>query len=186
MKYIITAMAVIILVHCCCGPCATSSIKRLIDEGYEPVLCYGNSNIWPEEENQVRYENLLKVAQYFGGLRVVRQPYDHGKWFEFVKGLENEPEGGARCLKCFEYNLRAARDEAVRLGIDRFTTTLTVSRFKNSARIFSVGSKFDSFEPIDFKKKDGFAESCRMAAELGLYRQRYCGCEFSKREAEDA
>ena len=72
------------------------------------------------------------------------------------------------------------------MGIDRFTTTLTVSRFKNSARIFSVGAKFDTFEPIDFKKKDGFANSCRMAAELGLYRQQYCGCEFAPGEAEDA
>jgi len=186
MKYIITAMSTKILVHCCCGPCATSSIKRLIDEGYEPVLCYGNSNIWPEEENNLRYENLLKVAQYFGGLQVIRQPYDHKRWLEFVKGLEKEPEGGARCLRCFEFNLRAAYEEAKRLGIDRFTTTLTVSRFKNSARIFSVGSKFDSFAPMDFKKKDGFAKSCQMAAELGLYRQQYCGCEFAPGEVEDA
>ena len=171
-----------ILVHCCCGPCATSSIQRLIDEGYEPVLCYGNSNIWPQKENEIRYENLLKVAAYFGGLQVIRQPYDHESWLEFVKGLEKEPEGGARCTRCFEFNLRAAHDEAKRLGIEYFTTTLTVSRFKNSARIFEVGSAFEGFEKIDFKKKDGFAKSCAMAAELGLYRQQYCGCEFSVAE----
>ncbi len=176
-----------ILVHCCCGPCATSSLQRLLDEGYDPVLVYGNSNIWPEEENDVRYRNLLKVAEHFGGLQVIRQDYDHNGWLEFVKGLENEPEGGARCLKCFEYNLRCAYEEAVRLGIDCFTTTLTVSRFKNSANIFKVGSAFEGFEPIDFKKKDGFARSCEMAKELGLYRQQYCGCEFSIAEGvEDA
>lgn len=176
-----------ILVHCCCGPCATSSIQRLLDEGYEPVLCYGNSNIWPEEENNLRYENLLKVADYFGGLQVVRQSYDHEAWREFVKGLENEPEHGARCLRCFEYNLRAAHDEAVRLGIGCFTTTLTVSRFKDSKSIFSVGEQFGSFEKIDFKKHDGFAKSCTMAKELGLYRQQYCGCEFSvPKEVEHA
>ena len=162
-----------ILVHCCCGPCATSSLKRLIDEGYEPVLCYGN---------------LLKVASYFGGLEVIRQDYDHQAWLDFVKGLENEPEGGARCQKCFEFNLRAACEEARRLGIGCFTTTLTVSRFKNSANIFKVGSAFEGFEPIDFKKKDGFARSCQIARELGLYRQQYCGCEFSiaERVEEDA
>ena len=176
-----------ILVHCCCGPCATSSLQRLLDEGYDPVLVYGNSNIWPQEENDVRYQNLLKVAGHFGGLQVIRQDYDHERWLEFVKGLENEPEGGARCLKCFEYNLRCAHEEAVRLGIDCFTTTLTVSRFKNSSNIFKVGSAFEGFEPIDFKKKDGFARSCEMAKELGLYRQQYCGCEFSIAEGvEDA
>ncbi len=168
-----------ILVHCCCGPCSTSSLKRLIEEGYEPVLVYGNSNIWPEEENEIRYQNLLKVAKYFGDLEVIRQSYDHKAWLDFIKGLENEPEGGARCQKCFEFNLRAAYEEAKRLGIEAFTTTLTVSRFKNSSNIFKVGSRFDGFEPIDFKKKDGFAKSCEMAKELGLYRQGYCGCEFS-------
>ena len=127
------------------------------------------------------------MASYFGGLTVVRQDYDHQSWLEFVKGLENEPEGGARCLKCFEFNLRAAYEEARRLGIDCFTTTLTVSRFKDSNKIFSVGSMFDTFEKIDFKKKDGFAKSCAMAKELGLYRQQYCGCEFSVAEGvEDA
>lgn len=168
-----------ILVHCCCGPCATSSIKRLLDEQWDPVLVYGNSNIWPEEENERRYQNLLKVAQYFGDLEVYRQPYDHEKWRQFVSGLEKEPEGGARCLKCFQFNLRAAHDEAVKLGIKYFTTTLTVSKYKNSAKIFQVGAQFDGFQDIDFKKKNGFAKSCEMSKEMGLYRQGYCGCEFS-------
>ncbi len=176
-----------ILVHCCCGPCATSSIQRLLDEGYDPVLVYGNSNIWPEEENELRYQNLLKVAEHFGGLPVYRQPYDHDLWLEFISGLESEPEGGARCLRCFEFNLRAAHEEAKRLGIECFTTTLTVSKYKNSGNIFKVGSMFDGFEPIDFKKKNGFAKSCEMAKELGLYRQGYCGCEFAyPGEDEDA
>lgn len=168
-----------ILVHCCCGPCSTSSIQRLLEEGYEPVLCYGNSNIWPKEENDKRYEELLKVSQYYGGLEVVRQEYDHDSWLAFIKGLEDEPEHGKRCLKCFEFNLFQAYQEAKKLGIDKFTTTLTVSRFKKSESIFSVGEKFDGFTKIDFKKKDGFANSVKMSNQLGLYRQKYCGCEFS-------
>lgn len=176
-----------ILVHCCCGPCSTSSLQRLIDEGYDPVLVYGNSNIWPEEENEIRYQNLLKVAEHYGGLQVIRQSYDHDSWLAFIKGLEDEPEGGKRCQRCFEFNLKAAYEEAKRLGIECFTTTLTVSRFKNSANIFKVGSKFNGFEAIDFKKKDGFARSCQMAKDMGLYRQKYCGCEFSIAEGvEDA
>ena len=176
-----------ILVHCCCGPCSTSSLERLIDEGYDPVLVYGNSNIWPEEENERRYQSLLKVAEHFGGLQVIRQSYDHKAWLDFIKGLEGEKEGGARCQRCFEFNLRSAYEEAKSLGIDCFTTTLTVSRFKNSGNIFKVGSMFTGFEPIDFKKRNGFARSCEMAKELGLYRQKYCGCEFSVSEGvEDA
>ena len=168
-----------ILVHCCCGPCSTSSIQRLLEEGYEPVLCYGNSNIWPKEENDKRYGELLKVAQYYGGLEVIRQDYDHASWLSFIQGLENEPEHGKRCLKCFEFNLAAAYQEAKKLGIKLFTTTLTVSRFKKSESIFSVGEKFEGFTKLDFKKKDGFAKSVKLSNQLGLYRQQYCGCEFS-------
>lgn len=175
-----------ILVHCCCGACSTSSIQRLLDEGYEPVLCYGNSNIWPKEENDKRYAELLKVSQYYGGLEVVRQEYDHNSWLAFIKGLENEPEHGKRCLKCFEFNLYQACQEAKKIGIDKFTTTLTVSRFKKSESIFSVGEKFDGFTKIDFKKKDGFAKSVKMSSMLGLYRQQYCGCEFSISQSSNA
>lgn len=175
-----------ILVHCCCGPCATSSIQRLLDEGFEPVLCYGNSNIWPKEENEKRFGELLKVADYYDAcapmerpLEVHRLDYDHDAWRAFVKGLEDEPEHGARCLRCFEFNLRETCRKSKELGIGRFTTTLTVSRFKRSQSIFDVGDAFDGFERIDFKKKDGFARSVEMSRALGLYRQQYCGCEFS-------
>lgn len=167
-----------ILVHCCCGPCSTSSLKLLLDDGYLPVLHYQNNNIYPETENDLRYENLKKVADYYK-LELHRSPYNHSSWLEFVKGLENEPEHGKRCIKCFEYNLRAARQKADELGIELFTTTLTVSRFKNSKLIFDVGSAFEGFVPVDFKKNDGFAKSVIMAKEMNLYRQQYCGCEFS-------
>ncbi len=178
------AMQEKILVHCCCGPCSTSSIQRLLEEGYQPVLCYGNSNIWPREENDKRYGELLKVSQYYGGLEVFRVDYDHDSWLEFIKGLEAEPEHGKRCLKCFEFNLREAYKIAKKLGIKLFTTTLTVSRFKKSEAIFAVGEQFEGFTKIDFKKKDGFANSVKLSKQLGLYRQGYCGCEFSFASAQ--
>lgn len=171
-------MAEKILVHCCCGPCATSSIERMLSEGWMPVLHYQNSNIYPLEENDKRFRELEKVAEHYG-LQLIRSPYNHEEWLEFVKGLENEPEHGKRCLKCFEFNLKAACQKACELGIEKFTTTLTVSRFKNSKDIFRVGEKFEGFTDIDFKKKDGFAKSIELSKELGLYRQTYCGCEFS-------
>ncbi len=167
-----------ILVHCCCGPCSTSSVKRLIDEGWEPVLYYENSNIWPKQENDLRYDNLSIVAEKYK-LKLIRGEYNHEAWLSFVKGLENEPEHGKRCTKCFEYNLGRASQVAKENAITHFTTTLTVSRFKNSLQIFSVGECFPGFEKIDFKKKDGFAKSILMSKEMGLYRQQYCGCEFS-------
>lgn len=170
-----------ILVHCCCGPCSTSSLARLIEEEWTPVLLFCNSNIYPQEENDKRFTELEKVAYYYN-LEVKRLDYDHKSWLEYVKGLENEPEHGKRCLKCFEYNLKQANEVAKSLGIKYFTTTLTVSRFKNSADIFKVGEKFSGFVAVDFKKKDGFAKSIKMSQELGLYRQQYCGCEFSMRK----
>lgn len=170
-----------ILVHCCCGPCSTSSLARLLEEGWEPVLLFSNSNIYPQEENEKRYGELLKVASFYN-LQVVRVPYNHKAWLDFIRGLETEPEHGKRCLKCFAFNLSQACEVACSMNIDYFTTTLTVSRFKNSAAIFEVGKQFDGFVAEDFKKKDGFAKSIKMSEELGLYRQQYCGCEFSMKK----
>lgn len=167
-----------ILVHCCCGPCATASIERLIKEGWNPVLYFSNDNIYPEDEFEKRYENLLIVANKYN-LRVIKKSYDHSSWRTWVKGLENEKEHGKRCVRCFRYNLLEAKRVADDLGISHFCTTLTVSRFKNSFVIFSQGEDLEGFEKIDFKKKDGFATSCKLAKELNLYRQSYCGCEFS-------
>ncbi|MGX8677732.1 MAG: epoxyqueuosine reductase QueH [Sphaerochaetaceae bacterium] len=167
-----------ILLHCCCGPCSTESIIRLLDAQWKPVLFFGNSNIFPEEENQKRWGELMKVAKLHN-LEVIRGQYDHQSWLDFIKGLESCPEHGERCLKCFEFNLRQAHDEANALGIEYFTTTLTVSRFKSSGDIFRTGAQFEGFVPIDFKKKDGFEQSVILSRQMDLYRQQYCGCEFS-------
>ncbi len=167
-----------ILVHACCGPCSTASIERLLEDGWNPVLYFSNSNIFPEEEATKRYEALLEVAKVYS-LQVIHEHYDHQSWLEAIKGQEGEPEGGGRCKLCFTYNLKEASEKAQELGFQHFTTTLTVSRFKNSMLIFSVGEQFPLFEPINFKKKGGFEKSVRLSKELGIYRQDYCGCEFS-------
>ena len=173
-----------ILVHVCCGPCATSSIKRLLDEGWEPLLFFSDSNIWPEEEFEKRYSTLLQVASFYN-LPVIKDEYHHEKWREWVKGFEDEPEHGKRCQRCFRFNLLRTEEKAKELGVSSFCTTLTVSRFKNSKTIFHEGEDLEGFEAIDFKKKDGFALSCAISKEMGLYRQSYCGCEFSKGKLDD-
>jgi epoxyqueuosine reductase len=167
-----------LLLHCCCGPCSTASIERLRELGYEPVLFYGNSNIYPQQEAERRYETLRQVAEHFS-LSLVRHPWNHTAWLQAVGGHEMDREGGERCALCFQWNLREAAEKATRLGIDCFTTTLTVSPYKNSPLIFSIGKHHRGFVAVDFKKKGGYLRSVALSKELGLYRQDYCGCEFS-------
>ena len=171
-----------ILLHCCCAPCSTTCIEELIDDGYNIILWFSNDNIYPKEENEKRFEHLIKLAQ-FHNLKVIRNTYDHDKWLEAVSGLETEKEGGERCSICFDYNLGITYKKALELGIEYFTTTLTVSRYKNSFKIFKVGNKYSGFVEKNFKKNDGYARSIKISKELNLYRQKYCGCEFSLRDA---
>ena len=175
-------MAERLLLHVCCGPCSTSSIERLLEEGYEPVLFFSDSNIFPYEEFCRRYENLLIVARHYG-LEVILDSWDHDQWLEWVKGHEMDKEHGERCSLCFRFNLLRAKAKADEMGIGRFATTLTVSRFKSSKAIFAQGDDLPGFEKIDFKKKDGFSRSIQLSKQLGLYRQNWCGCEFSLRDS---
>jgi epoxyqueuosine reductase len=170
-----------ILLHTCCGPCATTCTERLAMTGHETVLFFSNSNIFPDEEYARRLEHAVKLAGIMG-LKLVEDVYDHGSWLKAVAGLEGEPEQGLRCARCFEYNLSSAAREAAGLRIPAFTTTLTVSRHKSSRMIFEAGAQFPGFVPIDFKKGNGYARSIELSRLYGLYRQDYCGCEFSMRK----
>ena len=169
-----------ILLHCCCAVCASSCIERLLDGGFAVTLFFSNSNIAPKEEYDRRLDAMRKLAG-IAGLELIEDEYDHAAWRRAVSGLEAEPERGKRCPECFRYSLRRTSERAAALGIARFTTSLTVSPLKDSRTIFAVGSAFPGFEPIDFKKRDGYLRSGILAKEYGLYRQQYCGCEFSFR-----
>ena len=187
-----------VLLHTCCGPCASACVPALRDLGNEVVLFYSNSNIDTEEEFEKRLANARKLAEA-EGVELAADAYDHADWLEKVaKGFEDEPEKGARCARCFRYNLARAAAYAAAHGYDAFTTSLTVSPHKVSRMVFEAGADAawsasakdcggsaaaaPEFLPVDFKKKDGFLRSLRRAAELGLYRQSYCGCEFSRRK----
>lgn len=182
-----------ILLHACCGPCSTHCVRALREAGLEPVLYYSNSNIDTEEE----WERRLAALRAFAvaeGVEVRVDPRDAAAWErEVAAGFEGEPEGGARCDRCFRFNLRRAAAEAARIGADAFTTSLTVSPHKSSPRVFAAGrAAADSapassppgapaFAEFDFKKKGGFQDSVALARKYGLYRQSYCGCRFSRR-----
>ncbi len=167
-----------ILLHTCCAPCAVASAERLILDGYEVVLYFCNWNIYPEAEYLKRLEHARKLAKQMN-LIVEEDLYDHAQWLAHIQGLENEPEKGARCRKCFELSLRRSSQMANRLDIPVFTTTLTLSPHKVSRMLFEIGSQFPHFVPFDFKKKGGFLRSIKLSEEFSLYRQTNCGCEFS-------
>ena len=154
-------------------------------------MLFANSNIDTREEFEKRRHEAEKLAKH-DGVRFASLPYDHEEWLrEVAAGYENEPEKGKRCDRCFRYNLAKTAEFARANGIESFTTSLTVSPHKVSSTIFEVAKSLPSsliphpsFLEIDFKKREGFKLSVERAEELGLYRQSYCGCEFSKRETK--
>ena len=161
---------------------------RLKALGHEVALYFSNSNIDTPEEFGRRLESLRKLAGA-EGVELVEDGYNHGCWLrEVSSGLEDEPEKGRRCARCYRFNLARTAQYAREHGFDAFTTSLTVSPHKPSALVFAMGKEVqdeaaEDGKPVflreDFKKKDGFMISVQRAKELELYRQNYCGCEFS-------
>ena len=170
-----------ILLHTCCAPCAAPSGERLKEEGWNITLFYSNSNIFPEAEYLKRLDSANKLASIWK-VPLITDSWDHEQWRKYVKGHEKEPEGGSRCSLCFEFNLKRTADKAKELGFTAFTTTLTLGPYKNSKVIFDIASVFPGFMEFNFKKKNGFLRSVELSKEYGLYRQNYCGCEFSIRD----
>jgi epoxyqueuosine reductase len=180
-----------IILHICCAPCGTSSIERLMEDQWEITLYFSNSNIFPKEEYQRRLDEAKRLAEILS-LPIIVDEYDHGKWLNAVSSadhlspLRKEPEGGNRCAKCFRYALNRTMREAQERKVPCFTTTLTISPHKSSPQIFSIAKDFPGFEYYNFKKRGGFQRSTVLSSKHNLYRQEYCGCEFSisKKDSE--
>jgi len=174
-----------VLLHTCCGPCASACAPRLTANGHAATLYFANSNIDTPEEFERRQAAAEALARA-DGIAFAAEPYDHAEWLrEVAAGYENEPEKGARCDRCFRYNLAKAAAYAAAHGFDAVTTSLTVSPHKISPRVFAAGEAAVegtgvAFLREDFKKREGFKLSLDRSAALGLYRQNYCGCEFSR------
>ena len=176
-----------LLLHSCCGPCSTSVIERL-KQYFELIVYFYNPNIYPETEYLRRAEEQRSYLESLG-IEYILGDYEFDIYESSVAGLEQEPEGGSRCKRCFEMRLEKTAHLADEMNIDYFTTTLTVSTHKNSQLINEIGLKIGeehkaNYLPSDFKKDDGYRKSIEMSKELGMYRQDYCGCKFSKRERE--
>ena len=169
-----------LLLHVCCGPCATHSVEALQAE-YELTLFFSNSNISPRSEYDRRLADAERLASICAVPLVVDE-YDHAAWLRGIAGLEDQPERGLRCERCFAFNLTRAAGYAREHGFDIFTTTLTISPHKNSSTIMNIGARIGPFLAIDLKKKHGFKHSIELSEAYGLYRQDYCGCEFSRND----
>jgi len=174
-----------IVLQACCAPCASYPIKKLTEDNYMPVIFFYNPNIYPNKEYIIRRDELKKYSKKLG-IEFFQGEYDTDKFYKTVTGLENEPEKGLRCEKCFYLRLLETAVFAKEKGIDCFTTTLTVSPHKNSSQIFRVAKEIQEktgidFIEYDFKKQDGFKISRQIAKENNMYAQKYCGCKFSIR-----
>lgn len=176
----------VLLLQCCCAPCSSAVLERL-KEHFNLKLYFYNPNIYPAEEYNKRFaqlEKLLEKTEYPNGIETVVARYNQNEFFEAVKGLENEKEGGKRCTQCFILRLEETAKKAKEIGADYFCTTLTVSPHKNSELLNQIGIKTGEkygvkFLQSDFKKKEGYKRSTELSKEYDLYRQNYCGCKFS-------
>lgn len=180
-----------LLLHSCCGPCSSYVLECLCAH-FRVTIDYYNPNIFPEAEFEKRLAEqarLLTQMPLLETVELVFDPYDEAEFLDAVKGMESEPEGGARCAVCYRLRLAHTAKRAAAEGFDYFTTTLTVSPYKHADVLNEIGKELAEEYGVpylfsDFKKKDGYKRSCTLAAEYGLYRQDYCGCRFSLRGQE--
>ena len=181
-----------VLLHSCCGPCS-SSVLEYITQYFDVTLLWYNPNLYPKEEFDRRFKTQVELIEKMGladKVNILAEPWKSEDYYRRIKGLEDEPEGGKRCAECFRLRLLETARLARRYGYDYFCTTLTLSRHKDAVLINSIGEEIArvtgvSWLPSDFKKRNGENRSIELSEQYGLYRQLYCGCEFSLRKREE-
>ena len=181
-----------LLLHSCCAPCS-SYVLEYLTEYFDITVYYYNPNISPmsEYENRIaEQKRLISEMKFKNSVSLIERTYNHDEFISLTRGLENLPEGGERCSLCYEMRLEAAAQKAAEINADYFTTTLSVSPYKNTAKLNTIGLKLAMEYGVpylvsDFKKNSGYKRSIELSTEYGLYRQNFCGCIFSKKEAEE-
>lgn len=175
-----------VLLHTCCAPCSSAIIECLLNNGIRPVIYYCNPNIYPLEEYLVRKDECTRYAEALG-LDIIDDDYDHVAWLEAVKGLENEPERGGRCLRCFKLRLLRTAEYARDNGFKVITTTLASSRWKSLDQINEAGewacAQVSGVIWWDRNWRKGGLQERRLQIikEYDFYNQLYCGCEYSNK-----
>ena len=175
-----------ILLHACCGICSAHPINYLREAGYDVSVYFYNPNIFPREEYLKRLEAERILCKKYN-VELIEGDYRPEDFQEAAKGLENEPEKGKRCDKCFELRLRKTAEKAQELKIEKFTTSIVISPHKNYEKLTEIGTRIAqetnlTYIGINFRKNDGFLKTNKISKELNLYRQHYCGCKFSLRD----
>lgn len=176
-----------LLLHSCCGPCS-SYVLEYLTQYFHITVFYYNPNISSAIEYQKRVEEQKRLIQeVYSDVSFLEGDYIPEVFKKMSKGLEEEPEGGARCTKCYYLRMNETALKAKELGYDYFTTTLSISPYKDSERLNQIGEKLEqqygvSYLYADFKKRNGYKRSIELSRQYHLYRQDYCGCEFSKRK----
>ncbi len=171
-----------LLLHICCIGCGVY-VSQILKKEFRVSLFFYNPNIFPLQEYEKRLEEIKKVAKLYS-IKVIIGEYNHLKWREMVRGYESEPERGSRCMLCYRERLDKTASHAASNGFQYFTSTLTTSPHKSADAIFTFGHELAkkygiNFLDRDFKKKEGFKKAAALSKSLELYRQDYCGCEFS-------
>jgi len=180
-----------LLLHSCCAPCS-SYVLEYLSTYFDITIFYYNPNISPYEEFIFRSEEQQKLIEKMhtaSPIAFLLGEYDSASFFALAKGHETEPEGGPRCKACYQLRLRKTAEQAKQGGYDYFTTTLSISPHKDAQALNQIGKELSQEYGIpylfsDFKKRDGYRRSCQLSEIYGLYRQNYCGCPYSKQEAE--
>lgn len=175
-----------LLLHACCAPCSSAVLEQLC-KFFEITLFFYNPNISPESEFVFRLEELnrLTAEMNLRDIEIIAPTYDNSEFEDIAKGMENIPEGGARCEKCYRLRLERSVAYAKENGFDYVTTTLSISPYKNAQWLNEIGLELadkygTKYLCSDFKKGEGYKRSCALSAEYNLYRQNYCGCKYSK------
>lgn len=174
-----------LLLHSCCAPCSSYCLEQ-VSSVLKTTVFYYNPNLDSEEEYEKRKNEQIRLLRETGWADFLDCDYAKGDYEAIAAGYENEPEGGARCARCFRLRLMRTAQEAKALGYSFFGTTLTLSPLKNAKLINEIGYEIAEeygvkYLPSDFKKRGGYLRSVELSAEHALYRQNYCGCKFSKR-----
>lgn len=180
-----------LLLHACCAPCS-SYVLEYLSKYFEITIYYYNPNIYPETEYQRRMNELKKFIENYKSINkinLIEENYNTDEYYKSVKGLEKLGEKSERCYKCYEFRMRKACVYSKDNNYDYFTTTLSISPYKNSDWINEIGKNLEDEYNIkylyaDFKKKNGYKRSLELSKEYKLYRQDYCGCVYSKQERE--
>ena len=185
-----------LFLHSCCAPCS-SYVMEYLSNYFEITLFYYNPNIYPKKEYSYRINEQKKFIEQINNnnntknkIDFIEGKYNTEEFYKVTKGLENISEGGNRCFKCYEMRLKKTAKYAKENNFDYFTTTLSISPHKNSQILNEIGKKISNELNIkylfsDFKKKNGYNRSIQLSEYYGLYRQKYCGCIFSKIESEN-